>query len=167
MTRLRLPLALMTLILLGASALVILLATGARAESSVRAVDSVTITVSDLDRSLDFYEQVLTFEKVAEVEVWGEPYERLMGVFGLRMRIARMRLGDEFVELMEVMTPKGRAIPALSRSNDRWFQHVAIIVGDMERAFAWLRRHDITYASPAPQRLPDWNPNAGGIEAFY
>jgi catechol 2,3-dioxygenase-like lactoylglutathione lyase family enzyme len=30
-----------------------------------------------------------------------------------------------------------------------------------------LREHNITYASPAPQRLPDWNPNAGGIEAFY
>jgi hypothetical protein len=50
---------------------------------------------------------VLTFEKVSEVEVTGEAYERLTGVFGLRMRVARMRLGDEFIELMEVMTPKG------------------------------------------------------------
>jgi catechol 2,3-dioxygenase-like lactoylglutathione lyase family enzyme len=137
------------------------------ADSLIDAVDSFTITVSDMDRALDFYEEVLTFEKVSDVEVTGEPYERLMGVFGLRMRVARMRLGDEQIELMEVLTPKGRPIPALSRSNDLWFQHVAIIVSDMERAFAWLRRHDVTYASPAPQRLPDWNPKAGGIEAFY
>jgi catechol 2,3-dioxygenase-like lactoylglutathione lyase family enzyme len=133
----------------------------------IDAIDSVTITVSDMDRALDFYEDVLTFEKISDVEVSGEAYERLMGVFGLRMRIARMRLGDEHIELMEVLTPKGRPIPVDSRSNDRWFQHVAIIVSDMERAFAWLREHDVTYASPAPQRLPNWNPAAGGIEAFY
>jgi catechol 2,3-dioxygenase-like lactoylglutathione lyase family enzyme len=139
----------------------------AAADRLIDAVDSVTITVSDMDRALDFYEDVLTFEKVSDVEVTGEAYERLIGVFGLRMRVARLRLGDEHVELMEVMTPKGRPIPVDSRSNDRWFQHVAIIVSDMDRAFAWLRAHDITYASPAPQRLPNWNPAAGGIEAFY
>jgi catechol 2,3-dioxygenase-like lactoylglutathione lyase family enzyme len=30
-----------------------------------------------------------------------------------------------------------------------------------------LRRHKVRHASPGPQRLPDWNPDAGGIEAFY
>jgi catechol 2,3-dioxygenase-like lactoylglutathione lyase family enzyme len=139
----------------------------AAGDGPIRAVDSVTITVSDMDRALDFYEDVLTFEKVSEVEVTGEAYERLTGVFGLRMRVARMRLGDEFIELMEVMTPKGRPLPADSRSNDLWFQHVAVITPDMDRAFEWLRAHDITYSSPEPQTLPDWNPNAGGIKAFY
>jgi catechol 2,3-dioxygenase-like lactoylglutathione lyase family enzyme len=151
-------------------ALFLLLAPAGNAIAGNRLIDavgSVTITVSDMDRALDFYEDVLTFEKVSDVEVTGEAYEQLMGVFGLRMRIARMRLGDEHIELMEVLTPKGRPIPVDSRSNDRWFQHVAIIVSDMERAFAWLREHDVIYASPAPQRLPDWNPAAGGIEAFY
>lgn len=140
---------------------------GAHAAGAVDGVDSVTVTVGDLERALDFYEDVLTFQKVSEVEVWGEPYEHLMGVVGIRMRIARMRLGDEFIELMEVITPKGRTIPGDSRSNDGWFQHIAIITPDMDRAFAWLRRHDVAFISPAPQRLPDWNPNAAGIEAFY
>ena len=144
-----------------------LVATTARANGPVRAVDSIAITVSDMDRSLAFYQDVLGFETISEVEVEGDAYEHLMGVFGLRMRVARLRLGAEFIELIEVMTPQGRPIPADSRSNDGWFQHVAIIVSDMPRAFAWLRQHDITFASPSPQRLPDWNPNAGGIEAFY
>ena len=51
-----------------------------------------------------------------------------------------MRLGDEFIELTEYLAPQGRPAPADSRSNDRWFQHVAIIVSDMDRAYAWLRR---------------------------
>jgi catechol 2,3-dioxygenase-like lactoylglutathione lyase family enzyme len=37
----------------------------------------------------------------------------------------------------------------------------------MDRAYARLRQHRIEYASPTPQRLPDWNVNAGGIRAFY
>jgi catechol 2,3-dioxygenase-like lactoylglutathione lyase family enzyme len=153
--------------LLGLACAILLAAAPAAASDLAKAVVSVSITVSDMDHSLAFYEDVLTFKKISEVEVEGEAYERLMGVFGLRMRIARLRLGDEFIELIEVLTPRGRPIPVDSRSNDGWFQHVAIIVSDMDAAFAWLRRHDITYASPAPQRLPDWNPNAGGIEAFY
>jgi catechol 2,3-dioxygenase-like lactoylglutathione lyase family enzyme len=44
---------------------------------------------------------------------------------------------------------------------------VAIIVSDMDRAYARLREHQVEHASPAPQRLPDWNPAAGGIRAFY
>jgi catechol 2,3-dioxygenase-like lactoylglutathione lyase family enzyme len=167
MSAVRIPLPLHALILAAGIALATLLAGSARADGPVEAVDSVSITVSDMDRSLAFYEDVLTFEKVSEVEVEGDAYERLMGVFGLRMRVARLRLGDEFIELIEVLAPRGRPIPVDSRSNDGWFQHVAIIVSDMDRAFAWLRQRDITYASPAPQRLPDWNPNAGGIEAFY
>lgn len=165
MLRFRAPLLALSLLL--ALAVTFAGAKSAIADGLIEAVDSITITVSDMDRALDFYEGVLTFEKVSDLEVTGEAYERLTGLFGLRMRVARLRLGDEHIELMEVMTPKGRPIPVDSRSNDRWFQHVAIIVSDMDRAFDWLRAHDITYASPAPQRLPDWNPNAGGIEAFY
>lgn len=134
---------------------------------SVEAVRSVTITVSDMDRATAFYSGVLDFEKLSDVEVWGEPYERLTGLFGVRMRVVRMRLGAEEIELTEIMTPRGRPIPVDSRSNDRWFQHIAIVVADMGAAFARLRAAKITYASPAPQRLPDWNPQAGGIEAFY
>ncbi len=131
------------------------------------AIDSIGLTVSDMERSIEFYTQVLPFEKVSDVEVWGEDYERLEGVFGLRMRVARLRLGDEFIELTEYLAPKGRPIPMDSRSNDRWFQHVAIIVSDMSKAYQRLRQHNVQHASTGPQRLPDWNPNAGGISAFY
>jgi catechol 2,3-dioxygenase-like lactoylglutathione lyase family enzyme len=133
----------------------------------VRAVGAVGLTVSDVERSVAFYSRVLGFEPVSEREVWGEPYERLQGLFGLRMRVVRMRLGDEEIELTEYLTPRGRPAPVDARSHDRWFQHVALIVSDMDRAYAWLRQHRVEHVSPAPQRLPDWNPNAGGIRAFY
>ena len=133
----------------------------------VKGVDSIGLTVSDLDRSVDFYSTVLHFQKVAETEADGESYEHLTGVFGLHTRTARMRLGEEYIELTEFLAPRGRPAPADARSNDRWFQHLAIIVSDMDRAYQWLREHKVQHASPLPQLLPAWNKNAGGIRAFY
>jgi len=133
----------------------------------VTSVDSIGLTVSDLDRSVEFYSKVLSFEKVTETEVDGSDYEHLQGVFGLRMRTARMRLGDEFIELTEFLAPKGRPAPPDAKANDRWFQHIAIITSDMERAYKCLRENKVVHASSGPQRLPDWNKNAGGIQAFY
>lgn len=139
----------------------------ARAATPAIGVDSVGIPVSDMERSRAFYSDVLGFKQIADREVFGEPYEKLYGVFGVRLRSVRMQLGDEFIELMHFQTPRGRPLPVDSRSNDRWFQHIAIIVSDMNKAYGVLRAHHVGYASTAPQRLPDWNPNAGGIEAFY
>ena len=135
--------------------------------TAVARVDAVGMTVGDMDRSVDFFSKILSFEKVSDVEVAGEDYEHLQGLFGLRMRVVRMKLGDEFITLTEYLAPKGRPIPVDSRSNDRWFQHVAIITSDMDRAYAWLRQNKVEHASSGPQRLPDWNKSAAGIKAFY
>ena len=97
----------------------------------------------------------------------GNEYEQLQGVFGARMRVTRMKLGDEFIELTEYLAPQGRPIPADSRSNDRWFQHVAIVVSDMDKAYQHLRAHKIRHASTGPQTIPASNKAAAGIRAFY
>jgi catechol 2,3-dioxygenase-like lactoylglutathione lyase family enzyme len=133
----------------------------------VSEVVSVGMTVADMDRAVDFYTRVLPFRKIYETEASGRPWEQLHGVFGARVRVVGLQLGDERLELTEYLAPRGRPMPADTRGNDRWFQHAAIIVRDMDRAYAHLRTHGVVHASTAPQRLPDWNPGAGGIRAFY
>jgi catechol 2,3-dioxygenase-like lactoylglutathione lyase family enzyme len=169
MVRPRLPLTVYALVLAAGMALAALLAAGARAgeQGVIERVAAIGITVSDMDKALGFYTGVLPFEVVSETEIDGEAFEHLFGVFGLRARIFRLRLGAEEIELIDYLAPEGRPIPADSRSDDAWFQHVAIIVSDMDAAYAQLRRHKVQHASSGPQTLPDWNPNAGGIEAFY
>ncbi|MDX2178037.1 MAG: VOC family protein [Bryobacteraceae bacterium] len=130
-------------------------------------VESIGMTVSDLDRSIEFFTKVLDFERVSESEEAGEALERATGVFGSRVRRARLRLGGEFLDLTEFLAPTGRPAPHDQRSNDRWFQHIAIVVGDMDRAYRRLRAHRVRHASPGPQSLPAWNKNAAGIQAFY
>ncbi|MEM9542065.1 MAG: VOC family protein [Cyanobacteria bacterium P01_E01_bin.42] len=135
--------------------------------SLIQTINIVGMTVSDLELALEFYTTVLDFQKISEVEVWGTEYEHLQGLFGVRMRIARVKLGSETLELTEYLTPRGRPIPVNAKSNDRIFQHIAIVVSDMEKAYDRLRSHKVRHVSTAPQRLPDWNKNAAGIEAFY
>jgi catechol 2,3-dioxygenase-like lactoylglutathione lyase family enzyme len=125
------------------------------------------MTVSDMDRSVEFFSKVLGFEKIGEVEVYGAEYEKLQGVFGLRMRVARLKLGDEAIELTQYLAPEGRPIPADWRSNDHWFQHIAIVVSDMDEAYRHLRKHKVRHASTGPQTIPASNNAAAGIRAFY
>jgi len=133
----------------------------------VRGVETVRVTVRDLDRSLAFYTTVLPFNKLGEAELTGEPVEHAFGLFGVHARSARLQLGEEQIELIEFLAPSGRDIEPTANANDRSFQHVAIIVRDMESAYAVLRRNHVRFASSDPQRLPDWNVAAGGIKAFY
>ncbi len=129
-------------------------------------VESVGMTVSDMDRSVAFY-SALAFQKVSDIEVLGEQYEHLEGVFGARMRIVRMQLGNEYLDLTEYLAPPGRPIPADSRSNDLWFQHIAVVVRDMDQAFEKLRALKVQFVSTGPQTLPPSIKAAAGIKAFY
>jgi len=133
----------------------------------VRVVDSVGMTVADADRSIAFYSRVLSFQKISDTELEGSDYEHLEGVFGLRMRVVRMRLGDESIELTEYLAPKGKPVAIDSHSNDRWFQHIAIITVDIDRAYAWLRQNRVQHVSSAPQTLPAYIKPAAGVRAFY
>jgi catechol 2,3-dioxygenase-like lactoylglutathione lyase family enzyme len=131
------------------------------------AVTAIVVPVADLDAAVQFYTGVLAFRVVDQRERQGTDEERLQGVFGLRTTTATLTLGDERVELVEFQTPRGRPLPGDTRSNDRWFQHLAIVVRDMDAAYAVLRAHRVRHVSPAPQTLPAWNPAAAGIRAFY
>ena len=136
-------------------------------QAVVRSVESVGMTVSDMDRAVEFYSRVLSFGKISDIELDGSDYEHLEGVFGLRMRVVRMQLGTELIELTEYLAPKGRPVLADSRSNDRWFQHIAIVTSDMDRAYAWLRENKVQHASSGPQTLPEYIRPAAGVRAFY
>jgi catechol 2,3-dioxygenase-like lactoylglutathione lyase family enzyme len=137
------------------------------ANAGVQAVAMVGFTVSDMDRSVGFYTKVLDFKKVSDDELRGPAYEELVGVPGARLRVVRLRLGDEYLQLTQYLGSTGGPVPPDSRSNDRWFQHVAIIVRDMDQAYARLRRFKVQHASVAPQLLPKTIPQAAGIRAFY
>lgn len=148
-------------------ALVFLLFTSAASAQLVKSVDAIGMTVSDMDRSMGFFSNVLSFEKITDVEVHGSEYEKLQGLFGLRMRVVRLKLGEEIIELTQYLAPEGRPIPPGWRSHDHGFQHIAIVVADMDRAYQQLRSSKVRHVSTGPQTIPVSNKAAAGIRAFY
>jgi catechol 2,3-dioxygenase-like lactoylglutathione lyase family enzyme len=96
------------------------------------------------------------------------------GLPGARLRRLSLQLGAEHLELSEVLDPgphrPGRPVPVDSRSNDLWFQHICLVVPDLQAVVATIEQqiHAGTLGpiSSAPQQLPDWNAAAAGIVAF-
>ena len=139
---------------------------GGSAFARALVLDAFVLTVSDLDRSVSFYENALKFRKIMERTIADRNYDYVTGVFGTRLRTATLRLGDETIQLEQFVSPAGRPIPVDSRSNDLWFQHFAVVVSDMDRAFEHVQAFGVQSISSAPQTIPESNRGAAGIKAW-
>lgn len=132
------------------------------AAAAVVDVEEISITVSDLARTEAFYRDGLGFHTVSGRMISDEASERLFGV-AVAARALTMEIGQERVEFVQFQVP-GRPYPATSQSPDHWFQHFAIVVGDMDAAYTRLRQVHFTAISEAgPQTLPT---DTGGVRAF-
>ena len=138
-------------------------------------VCSAGFTTTDAEAAAQFFEGTLRFQRGDTLLVEGGPYAQLVGLPGSRLKLVRLHLGDEILELTEILhlgsgLRPGRPIPADSRSCDLWFQHICIVVSDLEAASAKARQAiaegSLVGVSSAPQTLPEWNTAAAGIQAF-
>jgi catechol 2,3-dioxygenase-like lactoylglutathione lyase family enzyme len=129
-------------------------------------IERLTLTVADLPRSETFYTRAFGFRRVADLHYTDAAHARLLGVEGARIHALRLRLGDDEIEIeidqyVSAVAGTGRPYPADSRSPDRWFQHFAIVVSDMDAAYRQLRKLPFKSISRrGPQALP------GGVRAF-
>jgi catechol 2,3-dioxygenase-like lactoylglutathione lyase family enzyme len=130
-----------------------------RAERILR----ISRVVADLGRAEAFYRDGLGFRTIAR----GRPDQATTAAFGSRDGDAAeiaMRLGAEEIALVRFAVP-GRPYPPDSRSDDLWFQHLAIAVNDMDAAYAHLCLHSgwRPISEAGPQLLP---PTNGAVRAF-
>jgi catechol 2,3-dioxygenase-like lactoylglutathione lyase family enzyme len=138
-----------------------------RLSGDVERVKMIGFTVADVEREADFFTKVLQFEKVSDFRVVGSEYDKMEGVFNANMRIVHLKLGGQIVELTQyVSPPTGRPIPVPSFSNDAWFEHMAIVVGDMDAAYKILQDHNVAQISAHPITIPQSNSGAAGIKAI-
>ncbi|MGY2050234.1 VOC family protein [Methylobacterium sp. JK268] len=80
-----------------------------------------------------------------------------------RVAVQPLRLGRQAITLLAPQPP-GRAYPAGAGSADTLFQHIALVVPEMDRAVARLAAAGGgAPISAGPQRLP---PNTGGVSAY-
>lgn len=124
-------------------------------------------TVSDLQGAADFYCAGIGFAPAGEVTAVDPAWLRVMGLApAATAHVLRLRLGAQEVELA-AFDPPGRPYPGSRAANDPWFQHIAIVVDDIDRAWSRLQRLSVEAISAGepeggPQRLPA---NTGGVAA--
>ncbi len=121
----------------------------AAASTPASEVQGVEFNVRDLERSVAFYRDVLGFSLTVKE---GATF---------------MTLGEEQIRLKPFDPDCPTLLPNDGRANDLWFQHIAIVVSDMDRAYEVLRKHGVQHVSNHPQTIPAWNKAASGIRAFY
>jgi catechol 2,3-dioxygenase-like lactoylglutathione lyase family enzyme len=145
-----------------AALLTVLLLPVAALHANALRIERIVITVSDLDRTEAFYRDGLGFATVARKAAADPSIGRLLGIHG-PINSLTMALGREQVEFIR-FKEQGRSYPEDSRSQDLWFQHFAVVVSDMDAAYARLRTVGFKPISDGgPQTLPKED---GGVRAF-
>jgi catechol 2,3-dioxygenase-like lactoylglutathione lyase family enzyme len=138
-----------------------------RPPGDVQRLHTIGFTVADVEREANFFTQVLQFEKVADFRLVGREYGQMQGVFNANMRVVHLKLGEQLVELTQyVAPPTGRPIAVPSYSSDNWFQHMAIVVTDMDAAYKILQANNVRQISAYPITIPASNAGAAGIKAI-
>lgn len=128
-------------------------------------VEEVSLTVADLDACGRFFVEALGAVRVDRAE-HDVPLAPLFAG-APRVGLERLRLGAQTVALRAAPHPHAGAIAADAESRDLDFQHLAIVVRDIDAAWARVLAAGARPVSPSPQRIPDSNPAAGGIRAAY
>jgi len=92
----------------------------------IRRIDHTTITVRDLQRSVDFYTTLLGF--TIDHEMW---------IPESQLRIVFLRLGDTILELFGVQDPKGEMVSDVNEIVG--YKHICLLVDDVDEEFNRLR----------------------------
>ena len=123
----------------------------------------ISRVVSDLGRAVAFYRDGLGFRTIAQEGLDKAMIATLDPGLDDAEEIV-MRLGAQEIALVR-FSAQGRPYPPDSRSDDLWFQHLAIVVNDMDAAYAHLSSHSgwRPISEGGPQLLP---PSNGAVRAF-
>ena len=126
----------------------------------IRGVHHTCITVSDMERSIRFYRDLLGLELVMteESERSGDDRSKALGVPKAKVKLAILRAGDAQVELIEYVTAKGQ--PYDRSNNDSGAMHIAFQVEDIDGVYQRMLEQGVRFTAP-PATIP-----AGPMEGW-
>ena len=128
-------------------------------KSSIIAADHTGITVSNLERSLQFWRDVLGFELSHTAHQTGELAREITGVAGAEIKLAVLKTpGGHKIELLQYLAPPDRK-HANTRPCDVGHVHVALLVDDLDAVLEKIAASGWN-AAGKPQTLKI-GPNAG------
>lgn len=111
-------------------------------------LDHLAVTVSDMDRSLRFYRDLLGLKQVSSHDLEGESISRMAGKERVRMKVVRLACADTpgvQIDLQQYLEPKGKL--ADSKLGDVANSHFCVGVQDIQKACAELRAQGVRFIS--------------------
>ena len=104
-------------------------------------VDHINLVVSDLERSVDFYTNVLGFRETQRAELEGEWIETIIGLETVKASVAYVvsPAGQPRLELLQYHSPIGDRFQANSIPNTLGLRHLALSVDNIDSAVQRLR----------------------------
>lgn len=126
----------------------------------IQGVHHTCITVSNLERSIEFYRDLLGLELVMteESERSGDDRSKALGVAKAKVKLAILRAGQAQVELIEYVSASGR--PYDRNNNDVGAMHIAFQVEDIAAVYQRMVDQGVRFTSP-PTTIP-----AGPMEGW-
>src|SRR5438876_1115336 len=126
----------------------------------VIAADHTGITVSNLERALEFWQNVLGFELSHRTYQTGEMASEITGVAGAEIKLAVVKApGGHKIELLEYLAPPDRKRHVDLRPCDVGSVHVALLMDDLDAVLSVIAASSWKGAG-TPQTLTT-GPNAG------
>ena len=119
----------------------------------IEGVHHTCITVSNLDRSIQFYRDLLGLELVMteESERSGDDRSKALGVPKAKVKLAILSAGSARIELIEYVTAAGR--PYDRNNNDVGAMHIAFQVREIDAVYRRLADHGVRFTAP-PATIP-------------
>ena len=89
------------------------------------------INVSNMDKALEFYSDLLGLEIISDNIAEGELVEAGLGLRGTKFRQVYLRAGKSELELFQYLKPLGKQIDKDQQNCDMGIRHIAFIVEDI------------------------------------
>jgi glyoxylase I family protein len=115
--------------------------------SPISKVSHIGVCVSDLERSLRFYRDVLGFvvsDTMPEVRVEGEPSDTLLKLHDVKLHAVYLERDGFRLELLHYASPRSPAAPPVRAMNDLGFTHLSVRVADVAATLAKLAAAGVT-----------------------
>jgi catechol 2,3-dioxygenase-like lactoylglutathione lyase family enzyme len=122
--------------------------------ASITGVDHFGVTVSDVERSLVFWRDLLGMKEVGRGVIEWEHLDRLVALAGTKIEWVELKIpGGGTVELSQYHRPVGEPV-ASGEENEPGRSHISLLVKDLVSVLAGLRAAGVRARTDEPVSIP-------------
>lgn len=136
----------------------------------IKAVDHINIVVSDIQKSVKFYTEILGFEIIRSAHLEGEWIDKIVGLKSVRAEVVYIRApeGEPRLELLCYKNPKGLRLKNNSIPNTIGLRHIAFQVDNIDGIVKRLKKLGVfLFAEPVKVPVGTIEHDAGEKTLLY